>query len=128
MVVQNALFFRKIVVPEIPVPWCTFTEPQIAHVGKTERQLRDAKVEYTTYRREYAGLDRAICDSAKGFLKIHVKKGSDTILGATFVGGPAGDMIQQITVAMHNGVGLSKAANMVSIYPTYADGIKGLTD
>ena len=74
-------------------------------------------------------MDRAICDGAKaGFVKILTTAGKPEILGATFVGGPAGDMISQVTMAMVNKKNISHSGMAVSPYPSYADGIKNLTD
>lgn len=74
-------------------------------------------------------MDRAICDGAEhGFVKILTKEGKADILGATFVGGPAGDMISQVTMCMVNGLKISATGAGVSPYPSYADGIKNLTD
>lgn len=64
----------------------------------------------------------------KGFIKIHTKKGTDEILGATIVGGPAGDLISMLTSFMFNNLGLSKIGASVYAYPTYAEGIKHLAD
>ena len=61
-------------------------------------------------------------------MKIHTKEGSDEILGATLVGGPAGDMISQITTAMFNGLGLAKLGACVYPYPTYAESFRHLHD
>ena len=75
------------------MPWATYTDPEIAHVGKHEYELKDQSIPYTLYTKPYSQLDRAICDSQKGIIKMLVKKDSTEILGATIVGGPAGDMI-----------------------------------
>ena len=84
---------------------------------------------YTVYRREYDKVDRAICDGVtNGFVKVLTKEGKPDILGATFVGGPAGDMISQITLGMVNGKNISHTGYGVSPYPSYADAIKNLTD
>lgn len=61
-------------------------------------------------------------------MKIHTSKGGDTILGATLVGGPAGDMISQITTAMFNGIGLSRMGRCIYPYPTYAESFRHLAD
>ena len=92
-VLYNALLFSSIDATKIQLPWCTYTDPEIATVGSTEQELKASKTKYTTYTKDYAKLDRAICDSQKGFMKILTKAGTSEILGATFVGGPAGDMI-----------------------------------
>lgn len=84
---------------------------------------------YSVWRREFSQVDRAICDGAtNGFVKVLTVQGKPDILGATFVGGPAGDMISQITMGMSNGLKLSQTGAGVSAYPTYSDAIKNLTD
>jgi pyruvate/2-oxoglutarate dehydrogenase complex dihydrolipoamide dehydrogenase (E3) component len=111
------------------LPWSTFTDPEIATIGTTEAELKAKKTEYDVYKRPYKELDRALCDGAtKGFVKILTRKGSSKILGATVVGGPAGDMICQITMAMYNKLDVSQVGAAVSPYPCYSDGIKNLTD
>ena len=83
---------------------------------------------YDTFTKPFARLDRALCESKKGFIKVHVEKGTDKILGATSVGGPAGELISLITAGMTNGLGLSKIGQGVYPYPTWAEGIKHLAD
>lgn len=127
-VVRNALFFGKVDRTQILLPWSTYTTPEISHVGKYAWQMEQEKVEFDTYTKFYARLDRAICMDTKGFIKIHTKKGTDEILGATIVGGPAGDMISMLTSMIYNKLGLSKIGASVYAYPTYAEGIKHLAD
>jgi len=110
------------------IPWSTYTDPEIAHVGKYSWQLEKLNVPYDTYTKFYQRLDRALCEGKKGFVKIHVKKGSDEILGATAVGGPAGELICLLTSGMFNGLGLSKIGACVYPYPSWAEGIKHLAD
>jgi len=73
-------------------------------------------------------LDRALCESEKGTVKLLVKKDSTEILGATIAGGPAADMITQITLAMENKIGMDAVGGAVSMYPSYADAIKSFSD
>lgn len=128
-VVYNAILMKSIDISKVALPWCTFTDPEIATVGKTEQQLKEEGVLYTVYKRDLKQVDRAICDGVKdGFVKVLTVQGKPTILGATFVGGPAGDMISQITMGMSTGLDLSKTGAGVSPYPSYADAIKNLTD
>ncbi len=77
------------------LPYCTYTDPEIASVGLNENNLKEKGIEYDTYTKFFDRLDRALCESkeGKGIYKIHCSKGSDKILGATLVGGPAGEMI-----------------------------------
>lgn len=73
--------------------------------------------------------DRSILDAeTRGFVRILCKKGSDKILGATVVGPHAGDMISEITLAMHSGTGLSQLAAVIHPYPTQADAIRACGD
>lgn len=110
------------------LPWCTYTDPEIAHVGKYPWEMEAEGTQFDTYFKFFDKLDRALCEGKDGLMKIHTRAGSDEILGATLVGGPAGDMISQITTAMFNGVGLSKMGACVYPYPTYAESFRHLAD
>ena len=105
-VVKNALFFDNVDKKTIHVPYCTYTDPEVAHVGMNEKMLKEANIEFYLYEKSFEHADRALCDGVVGVYKIFCEKGTDKILGATLVGGPAGDMIANITQAMHNGIGL----------------------
>jgi pyruvate/2-oxoglutarate dehydrogenase complex dihydrolipoamide dehydrogenase (E3) component len=108
LVIRNALFFGRDKFSDLSFPWATYTEPEVAHVGLYEKDLEERGIEFTTITREFDDVDRAIVDGeTEGFVKIHVKKGTDQILGATIVGSHAGDMISEITVAMQAGWGLA---------------------
>jgi pyruvate/2-oxoglutarate dehydrogenase complex dihydrolipoamide dehydrogenase (E3) component len=126
-VVRNALFFGSEKTSSLIMSWCTYTDPEIAHVGKYSRELEEEGTEFDTYKYDLGHNDRAICENEDGFIKIHCKKGGDTILGCTIVGGPAGDMICSVASAMYNKVGLSKFGAVVHPYPTFAEGFKALT-
>jgi pyruvate/2-oxoglutarate dehydrogenase complex dihydrolipoamide dehydrogenase (E3) component len=128
-VIRNALFFGRDKFSDLLIPWATYTEPEVAHVGLYEKDLIDRGIEFTTITRAFDDVDRAIVDGeTEGFVKIHVKKGSDQILGATIVGGHAGDMISEITVAMQAGMGLGKLASVIHPYPTAAEAIRQCGD
>jgi pyruvate/2-oxoglutarate dehydrogenase complex dihydrolipoamide dehydrogenase (E3) component len=125
IVVQNALFLKSKKHSSLLIPWCTYTEPEIAHVGLSEKEARTQRIAIDTFTIPFKDNDRAILDSEdEGFVKIHTKKGKDTILGATIVAGNAGDMISQITQAMMTRTGLKKLANIIHPYPTQSDTIK----
>ena len=129
LVIRNALFFGRDNVSNLLIPWATYTDPEVAHVGLYEKDLHDRNIAYSTFTREFADVDRAIVDSeTDGFVKIHVKKGSDQILGATIVSSHAGDMISEITVAMQSGMGLGKLASVIHPYPTAAEAIRQCGD
>ena len=128
-VIRNALFMGREKVSDLVIPWCTYTEPELAHVGLTEAQAREKNVEIDTYRQDLAEVDRAILDGkTEGFIKIHVRKGSDKIVGATVVAANAGNLIGEISLAMTNGLGLGKIAATIHPYPTQAEAIRKIGD
>ena len=129
MVIRNALFMGRERVSRLLVPWSTYTEPEVAHVGLYERDLVEQGIEFSTYTRELAEVDRAILEGdTDGFVKIHVKKGTDEILGATIVASHAGDLISEVSVAMRAGMGLGALANVIHPYPTTAEAIRQVGD
>ena len=128
-VIQNALFFGSKKLSALTIPWCTYTRPEIAHVGLYERDAKDQGIELDTYLRPFADVDRAIAEGEEnGFVKIHTKKGSDQIVGATIVANHAGDMISEISVAMAGKIGLGSIASVIHPYPTQAEAIRQLGD
>ena len=129
IVVRNAFFKGRSKVSDLIMPWCTYTEPEIAHVGLYPHQAEEQGLELDTYTVHFEHVDRALADGDDdSMLKIHTKKGSDKILGATIVARNAGDMISEITVAMVGGIGLAKIANAIHPYPTQAEAIKRAAD
>jgi pyruvate/2-oxoglutarate dehydrogenase complex dihydrolipoamide dehydrogenase (E3) component len=129
LVIRNALFFGRDKFSDFLIPWVTYTDPEVAHVGLYEKDLHERNTEFATFSREFADVDRGIVDGeTEGFVKIHVKKGTDQILGATIVGSHAGDMLSEITVAMQSGMGLGKLANVIHPYPTAAEAIRQCGD
>ena len=129
LVIRNALFFGRDKFSSLLIPWATYTDPEVAHVGLYEKDLQERNIEYATFIREFSDIDRSIVDGdTEGYVKIHVKKGTDRIIGATIVGSHAGDMISEITVAMQSGMGLGKLANVIHPYPTAADAIRQCGD
>jgi pyruvate/2-oxoglutarate dehydrogenase complex dihydrolipoamide dehydrogenase (E3) component len=129
MVIQNTLFFGRKKLSALTIPWCTYTDPEIARVGLGDRELQAAGIDIDTFLIPFDKVDRAIIDGEEeGFVKIHVKKGSDKILGATIVAPHAGDTIGQITLAMVNNIGLGKIASTIQPYPTQAEAIRKAGD
>ncbi|MFA6954434.1 MAG: mercuric reductase [Thermoanaerobaculia bacterium] len=129
IVIQNALFGGRKKSTSLVMPWSTYTTPEIAHVGLYEGQAKKAGIEVDTFVQELRDVDRAILEGEdEGFVKIHVKKGTDTIVGATIVARNAGDMISEITLAMTHGLGLSKIGSTIHPYPTQAEAIRKLGD
>lgn len=129
IVIQNALFRGRKKSTSLVIPWCIYTTPEIAHVGPYESQAKEQGGEVDTFVQEFHDVDRAILDGEdSGFVKVHVKKGTDQIVGATIVARHAGDMISEITLAMTHGLGLSKIGSTIHPYPTQAEAIRKLGD
>ena len=133
IVIQNALFalgpFGKKKASDLLIPWATYTSPEIAHVGMYPQDAKDAGIEIDTYTQHFEHVDRAILEGAdEGFARVHTKKGTDKIVGATIVAENAGDMISEFCVAMTNGLGLSKIGATIHPYPTQAEAIRKLGD
>jgi len=109
--------------------WCTFSDPEVAHVGTTKKDLDKKGISYETYRFPYNKLDRAITDDKEtGMIKVFAKKLSGKILGATIIGNRAGDMISEFALAMKNGITLRKMADTIHPYPTYGLGNRRVAD
>ena len=129
IIIQNALFYKSKKLSSLIMPWATYTDPEIAHVGMYERDAESQGVAINTYMRELKEVDRALADGEEnGFVKIHVKKGTDKIVGGTIVARHAGEMISEITLAMAGKVGLGTVANVIHPYPTQAEAIKQTAD
>ena len=129
IVIQNSLFLGRKKLSTLTMPWCTYTDPEIAHVGMYESEAKEQGINVDTFFIPLSQVDRAIADGEEsGFVKIHVKKGSDKILGATIVARHAGDMISEITLAMVNNLGLGKIASVIHPYPTQAEAIRKAAD
>jgi len=129
IVIQNALFLGRKKASALTMPWCTYTDPEIAHVGLYERDARERGLEVDTYVREFKEVDRAVLDGEEdGFVKFHVRKGHDEILGATIVARHAGEMISEISVAMAARLGLGRLASVIHPYPTQAEAIRQCGD
>jgi pyruvate/2-oxoglutarate dehydrogenase complex dihydrolipoamide dehydrogenase (E3) component len=129
IVLRNALFFGRSREAALIMPWCTYTEPEVAQVGLTEEAARKANLTIRTLVQPMNKVDRAVLSSeTEGFVKVVLKAGSDQILGATIVGSNAGEMISEITVAMVAGKGLGTLAQVIHPYPTRAEALKKLGD
>ena len=127
--VQNALGDATARWSEMVIPWCTYTDPEIAHVGMYVRQARAQGIPVRTFTVPMHTVDRAITDGeGTGFVKIHVRDGSDEILGATIVARHAGEMISEITLAMVAGIGLATLSRVIHPYPTQSEAIRMAAD
>lgn len=128
LVVRNCLFGGRARVSRLLIPWCTYTSPEIAHVGLTAAAAAaDSAVQTLT--QPFSGNDRAVLEGrSEGFVRVHFRRGSDRILGATVVGEHAGDLISELSVAITAGCGLSRLSTVMHPYPTQADAIRRLGD
>ena len=126
-VAVNALFspFKTYRVDYRVIPWCTFTDPEVARVGLNEIEAKEMGIPYEVSHYGIDDLDRAIAESeAHGFVRVLTKPGSDKILGVTIVGDHAGDIISEFVTAMKYGLGLNKILGTIHIYPTFAEANK----
>lgn len=126
-VAVNALFspFKKFKVDYRVIPWCTFTDPEVARVGLNEAEAKAKGLEFEVTKYQIDDLDRAIADSEDhGFIKVLTPPKSDKILGVTIVGHHAGDIISEYVTAMKYGLGLNKILGTIHIYPTLAESNK----
>ena len=129
IVVRNSLLFGRQRLSALTIPWCTYTDPQVAHVGMYVKQAREQKIPVKTYTVPMHDVDRAVADGEEeGFVKIHVRDGSDHILGATIVGRYAGEMINSVSLAMVAGIGLRRLATVLHAYPTQGEAIRQAAD
>jgi pyruvate/2-oxoglutarate dehydrogenase complex dihydrolipoamide dehydrogenase (E3) component len=129
IVVRNALFLGRQRMSALTIPWCTYTDPEVAHVGLYVREARQRRIPVKTFTSPMHDVDRAIADGEDtGFVKIHVREGSDKILGATIVARHAGEMINTISLAMVAGIGLRRLAQVIPAYPTQGAAIRQAAD
>jgi pyruvate/2-oxoglutarate dehydrogenase complex dihydrolipoamide dehydrogenase (E3) component len=129
VVIENALFMGRRKASKLVIPWCTYTDPEVAHVGMYEKEARGKGIDALTLTVPLSEVDRAVLDGeAGGFARVHLKKGSDRILGATIVARHAGDMISELSLAMTSGLGLSAIGKTIHPYPTQAEAVRKLAD
>lgn len=128
-VIRNALFFGRRRLSALTIPRCTYTAPEIAHVGLSADEAAGQGIEAEPFVQPMAEIDRAIADGeAEGFVKVLVRRGSDRIVGATVVSAHAGEMISEISVAMAAGTGLGALSEVIHPYPTRSEAIRKVGD
>jgi len=129
IVIQNALFFGRKKMSALHIPWCTYTNPEVAHVGLNARDAAAAGIDVSTITIEFKDVDRAILDGeTEGFARAVVRKGTDKLVGLTIVTGHAGEMIGEAVLAMNHGIGLGSFASTIHPYPTQAEALRKLGD
>jgi dihydrolipoamide dehydrogenase len=126
--VGNALFPFKRRVDYSAVPWCTFTDPEVARVGLTEGEAKAKFADIKAYRSAYSGNDRAVTDAEeKGLTKVITDK-KGFILGAHIVGANAGEIIHEYVLAKTNKLKIGRLSSTIHIYPTLAQVVKRSAD
>ena len=129
IVIQNALFLGRKRASSLTIPWCTYTSPEIAHVGLSPSAAGQQGIEIDTYTQPFDNVDRAVlAGETDGLVKVHVRKGTDRIVGASIVAAHAGEMISELTLAMTQRIGLGRIASTIHPYPTQAEAIRKLGD
>ncbi|MFP4673186.1 MAG: mercuric reductase [Opitutales bacterium] len=128
LVIQNALFMGRKKYTDLTVPWCTYTQPELAHVGLNQKEAREKYGDAAkTFVQQFEEMDRSILEGEKeGFVKVHAVKGR--IVGATIVGEHAGDLLSEITVAIQSGMKLGSLSAVIHPYPTIAEAIQRVGD
>lgn len=133
IVIKNTLFapfgLGRSKLSSLTMPWVTYTDPEIAHVGLYEQEAQAQGLNTNTIKIPFSTVDRALADGEPdGFVKILHKRGSDQILGATIVACHAGEMISEVTLAIATKQGLSALSGVIHPYPTQAEAIKKAAD
>jgi pyruvate/2-oxoglutarate dehydrogenase complex dihydrolipoamide dehydrogenase (E3) component len=133
IVIKNTLFapfgLGRSTLSSLVMPWVTYTDPEIAHVGLYEQEAQQQGIDVEVITIPFEEVDRALADGEEsGFLKILHPRGSDKILGATIVARHAGEMISEVTTAMVHKLGLNKLSSVIHPYPTQAEAIKKAAD
>lgn len=127
--VSNALFHFPMSLDSKHITWCTYTEPELAHVGLTEAELKERGISHEVYRFPFSKIDRAITENeTTGWIKVFAKKFNGKIYGVNILGANAGEMIGEFALAMRNGVTLKNIADTIHPYPTYILGNRRAAD
>ena len=123
--VGNAFEDKRMRHSEMMIPWCTYCEPEIAHVGLQVWDARQKSLPVKTYTVMMQDVDRAITDGEDdGFVKLHVQDGTDKILGATIVATRASELINEVSVVMSTGIGMRDLARVIHTYPAQSEAIR----
>lgn len=117
---RNALFHIPAKIEERVIPWCTFTDPELARVGLSEAEAKAQGIAYQVYTFPFHEVDRAITDNeSKGMAKI-ITAPNGRLLGAAIVGPNAGELIHEYVLALSRHLKVGDLANVIHIYPTLA--------
>jgi pyruvate/2-oxoglutarate dehydrogenase complex dihydrolipoamide dehydrogenase (E3) component len=120
VVLRNTLFRLPAKVQTTGIPWCTFTSPELAHVGLSEKEARKQGKKHEVYCFPFSEIDRAIADDqTEGMVKV-ITSPRGKILGACIVGPHAGELIAEYSLAMSAGLSLSALSKTIHLYPSLA--------
>jgi pyruvate/2-oxoglutarate dehydrogenase complex dihydrolipoamide dehydrogenase (E3) component/uncharacterized membrane protein YdjX (TVP38/TMEM64 family) len=129
IVIANALFFARRKVTDLVIPWCTYTDPEIAHVGYYEKDARAAGYDVATITQSLNDVDRAILDGeTEGFARVHYDSKTGKILGGTIVARHAGEMLSELTLAMVAKQSVGVLSSAIHSYPTQAEVLRKIGD
>lgn len=127
--ITNAVLKFPMKLDRLHVPWVTYTSPEVAQVGRTEKQLKEGGKHFEVYRFPFSRIDRAVTDATTaGQIKIMATRWRGKILGASIVGERAGELISYVAAAMRHGVSLKSLSDTIHPYPTYALGVRRAAD
>lgn len=120
---QNAVCGNSKTVNYAAVPRCVYTEPEVAGVGKTEKELQENGIEYNTGQFDFRALGKAqAIGHFQGFIKILADK-NDKIIGASIVGPHATDLLTELSLAVHLGLTVEEVGDVIHAHPTLSEGI-----
>jgi len=127
--IQNALFFGSKRVSDLVIPWSTYTDPEVAHVGITEKEAVKRGDEVVAFTKEFADTDRAILDGeTEGYVRLYMNRKDGELLGATIVGSHAGESIGEAVLAIKQKLKVGDLSGVIHPYPTQAEAIKRAAD
>ncbi|MBM4261598.1 MAG: FAD-containing oxidoreductase [Deltaproteobacteria bacterium] len=129
IVIANALFMSRRKATDLVMPWCTYTDPEIAHVGYYEKDAMAAGFDVATITQSLSDVDRAILDGEdEGFARVHYDKKTGKILGGTIVAAHAGEMLGELTLAMVAKQSVGVLSSTIHSYPTQAEVLRKIGD
>jgi pyruvate/2-oxoglutarate dehydrogenase complex dihydrolipoamide dehydrogenase (E3) component len=129
IVIANTLFLLRRKVTDLVIPWCTYTDPEVAHVGYYEKEARAAGFKVETITEPLSHVDRAVLDGeTEGFARVHYDKKTGRILGGTIVARHAGEMIGELTLAMVAKQSVAILSSTIHSYPTQAEVLPKIGD
>ncbi len=129
IVIRNALFGGRAKASALIIPWCVYTDPELAHVGLSAEEARSRETSVESVTVLLKDVDRAVLEGrSEGMVRLHLRKRKGKILGATLVASHAGEMISEITLAMKHGLGIKDLAETIHPYPTVAEAVRKAGD